>query len=93
VEIIPFGAEAHVRWLNTLGGRAEFWREDDGSLIVTDGGNYLALCWFPDGIDDAPSLARELADRPGIVEHGLFIDMADVAVVAGPDGIQVLERR
>ena len=93
VEIVPFGAEAHVRWLNTLGCRAELWHEDDGSLIVTDNGNYLVRCWFPEGIKDAYSLARTLADRPGIVEHGLFLNMADVAIVAGVEGSRVLERK
>jgi len=93
VEIVPFGAEAHVRWLNTLGCRAELWHEDDGSLIVTDNGNYLVRCWFPGGIKDVYSLARTLADRPGVVEHGLFLDMADVAIIAGVEGIRVLERK
>jgi len=93
VEIVPFSAEAHVRWLNTLGCRAELWREADGYPIVTDNGNYLARCWFSDGIADPHALARTLADRPGIVEHGLFLDMATRVVVAGAEGVRILERR
>ena len=92
VEIVPFGAEVHVAWLNSLGCRAELWHEDDGSPIVTDNGNYLVRCWFPEGITEPYALARTLADQPGIVEHGLFLDMADVAIVAGAQGIRVLER-
>ena len=92
VEIVPFGAEAHVRWLNTLGCRAELWREADDSPVVTDNGNYLARCWFPAGIADPYALARLLAGRPGIVEHGLFLDMASAVIVAGSEGIRVLER-
>jgi ribose 5-phosphate isomerase A len=91
VEIVPFGAEAHVRWLNTLGCRAELWREDGGSPVVTDNGNYLARCWFPGGIADPHALARALADRPGVVEHGLFLGMAHAVVVATPAGVRVLE--
>ena len=93
VEVVPFSVEAHLRWLNTLGCQAEQWLEADGSPVVTDNGNYLALCRFPDGIADAYALARALADRPGIVEHGLFLDMANTVVVAGADGVRVLERR
>jgi ribose 5-phosphate isomerase A len=93
VEIVPFGAEAHVRWLNTLGCQAELWHEADGSPIVTDNGNYLARCWFPDGIADPYALARALADRPGIIEHGLFLEMATCVVVAGAAGVRILERR
>jgi ribose 5-phosphate isomerase A len=91
VEIVPFGAEVHLAWLNTLGCRAELWHEDDGSPIVTDNGNYLVRCWFPEGIADPYALARTLADQPGIVEHGLFLDMADVAIIAGAQGIRILE--
>ncbi len=92
VEIIIFESAAHLHWLNSLGCRAELWLEDDGTPIVTNDGNYLARCWFERGISDAYALARELAERPGIVEHGLFLDMASQVIVAGPSGIQVLER-
>jgi len=92
VEIVPFEAEAHVRWLKTLGCRAELWREDDGSPVVTDNGNYLARCWFAGGIGDPNALARALADRPGIVEHGLFLQMAHQVIVAGVTGVRTLQR-
>jgi ribose 5-phosphate isomerase A len=92
VEIVRFEAGTHVQWLNTLGCRAELWLEDDGSPIVTDNGNYLARCWFQGGIADVHALARRLADRPGIVEHGLFLDMASAVIVAGAEGIRLLER-
>ncbi len=92
VEILPFGAEAHLRWLNTLGCRAELGNEADGSPIVTDNGNYLALCWFSGGITDPYGLARILADRPGIIEHGLFLDMADEVIVASPEGTRIISR-
>lgn len=92
VEIIPFGAEVHVRWLNELDCHAELWLEPDGAPVVTDNGNYLVRCWFPEGIADPYALARTLADRPGIAEHGLFLDMASIVVVAGSEGTRVLER-
>lgn len=92
VEIVRFEAEAHVRWLKSLGCRAELWRDADGQPFVTDNGNLLARCWFSEGIPDAYALARALADRPGIVEHGLFLDLARQVVVAGADGIRILER-
>lgn len=92
VEIVPFAAQAQVRWLNTLGCRAELWLEEDGAPIVTDNSNYLARCWFAGGIPDAEALAQALAGRPGIVEHGLFLDMADVVIAAGASGVRLLER-
>jgi ribose 5-phosphate isomerase A len=92
VEIVPFEAETHVRWLNTLGCRAELWCNPGGEPIVTDNGNYLARCWFSGGIPDAYTLARTLADRPGIVEHGLFLDMADAVIVASAQEVCILEQ-
>jgi ribose 5-phosphate isomerase A len=93
VEITPFEAHTNVRWLNSLGCRAELWMEEDNSPVVTDNGNLLARCWFSEGIPDPYSFARRLADRPGIIEHGLFLDMADLVIVARPDGVQLMERK
>ncbi len=92
VEILPFEAEAHIGWLNTLGCRAAIWYEDDGTPVVTDNGNYLALCQFGDGIADPYYLARLLADRAGIIEHGLFLDMANVVIVSTQAGVKILDR-
>jgi len=92
VEIVPFEAAAHVQRLDALAGcRAELWLEKDGSPAVTDNGNYLARCTFDKGIADPRALARALSERPGIVEHGLFLNMASVVIVAASDGIRVME--
>ncbi len=93
VELAPFGAEVQVEWLKRLGCEAELWYEEDGSLALTDNGHYLARCRFPRGIGDAYALARALADRPGILEHGLFLGMATSVVVAGAGGVRVVERK
>lgn len=93
VEIIKFEVAAHIRWLGSLGCRAELWLEENGEPIVTDNGNYLARCWFEEGIPDAYQLAQQLAYRPGIVEHGLFLGMASQVIVAGEEGIRILEAR
>ena len=92
-EIVPFEAEVQLRWLDRLGSRAEFYREEDGQIIRTDNGNWMALCWFDGGIPDPVEVARQIADRPGIVEHGLFLDMADRVIVACADGVRSLERK
>ncbi len=92
VEILPFEAQAHIHWLNTLGCRAHLWLEEDGSPAITDNGNFLAKCWFDEGIPDAYELSRALSTRPGIVEHGLFLGMATKVIVAKKDGLEILER-
>lgn len=90
LELVQFEHGVQIAWLNTLGCRAELWLEDNGSPAITDNGNYLARCWFDNDIPDAYALAENLAQRPGIVEHGLFLDMADTVIVAGEDQVRVL---
>ncbi len=92
VEIVPFGNSAHVFWLRSLGCRAELWQDGDQGPAETDNGNHLVRCWFADGISDPYGLARSLADRPGVLDHGLFLGMADRVVVGREEGVQVLER-
>jgi ribose 5-phosphate isomerase A len=93
IEIVRFEAEIQVSWLNSQGARAELWLEEGGEPVVTDNGNYLVRCWYPQGISNPYDLARLLAERPGIVEHGLFLDMADLVIIATGDGIQLKERK
>jgi ribose 5-phosphate isomerase A len=92
VEVTQFAWEAHAHWLESLGCRPELRREADGGPFVTDNGNYIIHCTFPDGIPDPPALARTLIERPGVLEHGLFLGMATEVVVAGRDGVRSIER-
>ena len=92
VEVTQFAWEVHARWLAGLGCRAELRRESGGAPYVTDNSNYIVHCTFPAGISDPAALARTLIERPGIVEHGLFLGMATDAVVAGSQGIRLLAR-
>jgi ribose 5-phosphate isomerase A len=59
-----------------------------GRKFITDEGNHILDCNFGQ-IPDPPALARKLETTPGVVEHGLFIGMASLALVAKGD--QVLE--
>jgi ribose 5-phosphate isomerase A len=43
-------------------------------------------------IVDPPALAKSLATVPGVMEHGLFIGLAQAAILAGPKGMRVIER-
>jgi len=62
----------------------------DGQPFVTDGGNYIFDCAFG-RIEKPEVLDQVLKTIPGVVEHGLFLGLADLAIVAGHDGVQVLE--
>lgn len=89
VEIVQFAWETTFRRVNAL-GVAPKMRLHEGRPYVTDNGNYILDCACGT-IPDAPALNRELKMMAGVVETGLFIGMADVAIVAGESDIEVLE--
>lgn len=90
VEIVPFAWEWTVADLAKLGCTPEL-RRSGGELYKTDNGNYIADCRF-EAIDSAADLALALQRIPGVVEHGLFIGIADMAVIGKNDGtIEIIE--
>lgn len=92
VEVDPFGAAVQYAFLRALGAEPVLRTAAGGEPVVTDGGHRIVDCRFPDGIADPPALDRALHDRPGILETGLFLGMADTVVVAAADGVRVLQR-
>jgi ribose 5-phosphate isomerase A len=63
----------------------------EGHAFVTDGGHWI-LDAALGRIDDPAALAHGLSDVPGVVEHGLFIGLAQMAIVGGPNGVEIVER-
>ena len=80
VEVISFARTVVEKKITALGASIKLRMKRDGSTYITDNGNEILDCSFGK-IEDPPSLARELGDIPGIVEHGLFIALASVAFV------------
>ena len=91
VEVTPFGQDASRRFLAALGCEPTL-READGRPFVTDNGNLIYDCRFENGIADPPALARQLEDRAGVVQHGLFLGLAERAIIATPGGVETLGR-
>lgn len=89
VEVVRFGWEAQMRWLEGLGARVTRRSGPDGAPFVTDEGHWLLDCAFGP-LDDPAALARTLEGRAGVVEHGLFLGVATEVVVAGEAGVRVL---
>lgn len=86
VEVTPFALDSHERFLRSLGATPELRKEADGKPFVTDNHNYIFHCRFANGIADPTALARKLADRAGVVEHGLFLGMASTVIIASSSG-------
>ena len=98
VEVIPFGLAATRRAIaktfTQCGVSSEMVlrKGKDGHVFVTDGGHWIVDAHLG-RIKDSPRLAGHLDAIPGVVEHGLFTDMADTMVLAGWQGIRVVARR
>jgi ribose 5-phosphate isomerase A len=91
VEVVRFAWPATRRRLLDLVPSATLRRTPDGSPLVTDEGHHLLDCTVPDG--DLTTLATALKTTLGVVEHGLFPDQADEALLGHPDGsVQLLRR-
>jgi ribose 5-phosphate isomerase A len=91
VEVVPSAGRLLAEKLKALGCTPTL-RPADGGRFVTTEGNHILDCAFGQ-IPDPRRLARTLADLPGVVEHGLFIDMADVVIVARGATTEVLTRQ
>jgi ribose 5-phosphate isomerase A len=97
VEVIPFGLAATRRAINAafaqtgVSGQMVIRKGKDGHVFVTDGGHWIVDTHLG-RISDPPRLAFLLSVIPGVVEHGLFIGLATTAVLAGAQGIRVVER-
>jgi ribose 5-phosphate isomerase A len=98
VEVVPFGLAA-TQWAmgrafagSGVSGQMVLRKHKDGHVFVTDGGHWIVDAHLG-RIADAPRLAGLLTAIPGVVEHGLFIGLAKTAILAGSQGIRVIDRR
>jgi ribose 5-phosphate isomerase A len=97
IEVVPFGLAVTRRAVERAAaasgcpGEAVLRRGKDGHPFVTDGG-HLILDAALGRIEDPRSLAARLAEIPGVVEHGLFIELANTAIISGPNGVRIVAR-
>lgn len=89
VEVLPFGLDAHFRYLETLGARPIVRQTAGGAPFQTDNGHLIIDCQFGP-IAQLEQLATALANRAGLVEHGLFLGMTNEILVGGPNGVRHL---
>ncbi|ADJ23650.1 ribose 5-phosphate isomerase [Hyphomicrobium denitrificans ATCC 51888] len=95
IEVVPFGLASTQRLIFQMAtdagcdGEIKLRLGAGGAPFVTDNGNHILDCSFG-AIDDPEALDDALKLVPGVVETGLFLGIADVGIVAGPMGVEVL---
>ena len=92
VEVVPFGWETTERRLRDRGFGTELRVHSNGQPYVTDGQHYILHCAYPQSGLNAQQAAEALKQTVGVVEHGLFLNIATEIVVGGEQGIEVLQR-
>jgi ribose 5-phosphate isomerase A len=91
VEVVRYAWGDTRRRLLELVPSAELRTDDDGAPVVTDEGHYLLDVDIPP-TGDIDELAAELKAEVGVVEHGLFLGLADMALLGHDDGtVETLE--
>jgi ribose 5-phosphate isomerase A len=102
VEITPFCHEHTLRLVGSLPscegcepilrmGSSSSNKPDGDEIAVTDNGNYIVDLHFKEAIKDPVTMANELKNTVGVVDHGLFCGMTSAVIIAGKDGISVKE--
>jgi ribose 5-phosphate isomerase A len=97
IEVVRFGLAATHNLVGAVAadagcsGEIKLRLGKDGQPFVTDCGNVLFDCAFG-RIDNPEALDQALKGVPGVVENGLFLGIADAAIIAGPEGVSVIER-
>lgn len=85
VEVIPYGWKQTQKHIASLSCNKIELREKEGNPFITDHGHYILDCHFQK-IENPSLLSRQLNAIPGIVENGLFINMASSIITSNPDG-------
>eukprot|EP00189_Rhodosorus_marinus_P007454 CAMPEP_0184752254 /NCGR_PEP_ID=MMETSP0315-20130426/43482_1 /TAXON_ID=101924 /ORGANISM="Rhodosorus marinus, Strain UTEX LB 2760" /LENGTH=273 /DNA_ID=CAMNT_0027231573 /DNA_START=105 /DNA_END=926 /DNA_ORIENTATION=- len=95
VEVTPFCWEYTLNKLkgaSSIAGCDAKLRMEGDKPYVTDNDNYIVDLYFEEPIKDANAAAKEILEMVGVVEHGLFLDMTTAVIVAGKDGVEVIEK-
>ncbi len=85
VEVVRFAWGDTQRRLQETLEESALREDEDGEPFATDEGHFLLDCVLPSSLELA-DLEERLKRTTGVVEHGLFLDSADVVVLGGTDG-------
>ena len=89
VEIVPFAVTPVRRQLEAFGAEVQV-RQSGNQVYLTDNGNMILDCFFVNGIADPEGVDTRVRSIVGVVETGLFLNMASQAIIGGPGGVKHL---
>lgn len=86
VEVVPFAQALVAKEIQALGAKINLRKDKQGKVFVTDESHHILDCNFGE-IRNARNLERQLEEIPGVVGHGLFIEMANVVLIGKGDDV------
>jgi ribose 5-phosphate isomerase A len=89
VEVVPFATKPVTQRIEELGATVHL-RHSGENVFLTENCNIILDCFFANGINDPAELDTRLQSIVGVVETGLFLHMAERAIIGGPEGISVI---
>ena len=89
VEVVPLAAKPVTKHIEALGATVRL-RQSGETVFFTENCNVILDCSFANGIADPAELDARIHSIVGVVETGLFLDMAERAIIGGPQGVTVL---
>jgi ribose 5-phosphate isomerase A len=92
LEVVGFAEPLIAKKVSDLGAKVVRRQDASGKPYLTDEGHHILDCHFGQ-IPNPPALARTLSDMPGIVEHGLFVGMASVLLMAKASEVEEFRQR
>jgi ribose 5-phosphate isomerase A len=92
VEVAQFGYETQEHFLRSLGADPKLRIGPGGMVFVTDNGNCIYDCHFESGIAGPADLESALKRRAGIVESGLFLGLASIALIGSDSAVSEIRR-
>jgi ribose 5-phosphate isomerase A len=89
IEVVPIAAKPVTKRIEDLGATVQL-RHSGGSVFLTENCNIILDCFFVHGLADPDELDTRIQSIVGVVETGLFLHMAERAIIGGPEGITIL---
>lgn len=90
IEITPFASNLTKLELEKLGYFADYRKDEKGNLFLTDNQNYILDLKLPHLLDDPQLVHNNILSIPGVIETGLFIDLADTIIVANEESLEFI---
>ncbi len=93
VEVLQFALESEKEFLESLGGKAQLRKNENGEPFITDEGNFILDVYFGK-IENPYELNSILNSRAGIVEHGIFLnELVDSVYCSFDNEVRVIRRK